>query len=1499
MSDVSVDPKIFETLSEKLDLLAKNIEYLYEASNRIANRDERRGRGNDLPYIMNFDNIKDDIFRGRGFRYYNESSETERENYRSNLERERENNRQDRKEAINKNRENRKELDELRDKRTSLKDKKRHQKNELKSLEAKHRKGEISDSEYAQKRTEIEKDLNETLKELVDNLKKRQTKSSDISKTDSRIQTAKDNIANIDNKLNNLEASYNNDVDEKRNSIINQAWSGMTDKEKARYDNNITQFAEAKSAQHEYNERNDERQEVSRMVQNSGLENTAFGRITQNAINRNQKFDNIKNFGRQLSKEGGAARLSKQLFGAGKGASFATKAFSGLGGIMGKFGKLMGGPVVGGIMMAIDAIKAIAKVAFDAANEWAKINAEMIKMQTEQERIQFEQAKQHLILNTQAEVEKISIAGDLAVKHTEMMSQNFLEGLSIQNEAFVKSMEIGTGAMTMGVAQTAYNAAEASIDQAAKMRKYEVHQGQRGASFEWQKAQRELQGESKLASIAAEKEVADVQARVDIAKTQHEYNQFLNNEVFKGASNPLSGSGAVALTSPLRDETGNTTTGVKGEGNTNAITGQSASVTGVKGNTDPLVTESNKHGIWTNIGAGASGSSNDGFQAENDEIFRNMSQKILQDVEATKVKTESFYNVATTQMEYQTQMAQIQVDTAAKEAEAVIDAATAVEKNWLKVTQTVENWVRKFDERMNDVGLNIGMWRKESMSAFKEGHLQTVKDIAQKYGKSEEQIVQYQNMFAETSGRNKLLGGKDLSRTAALGTLVGDDAAAAKYISEMEFFNQSAADAADTIFEDMKNVNKLGLNARKYMKDVTANLKLANKYNFKEGTKSLREMVKWAQQTKFNMQSLSGMLEKVQEGGIEGVITQSAGFQVLGGMAAINSDPLGMLYDAWSDPQAYAKRMQDMTKGFGTFNKKTGETEFNMPESMQIAQIAKLQGRSPEELREEIARRNQTKAIKDQLNGQQKKNFNEDQLAAISNAATYDKNTGRWKVNMLNHQTHEIESKDISEIDNTNIKDLVSEDHDQKMEQMVGELVSLVAKERGEQTLEMADQAAMDYKKTMDELNKRLVIIHNDYILNRDKIHKEILQKQREITDSTKNFLDQFATNIDDDTSKIAKETDKIRQKASDITSALQSVAQTVNAANEAINKSFAEKLENFQGSVDKAASNANAKLQGNKQAQEQANANNRYQTVMKELTNNVSSVELKERIDNYNKAKQKYGALNTITAKEADKKGGYREALDLGTGNKEILNLLKKHKLITHDATSDLTPEELETVFQAMEYLISSQSDLTKSDKKAKSDTKSLGSTNQRSGGGYMNSNMHFDAVMSGNGKSMYTEASEVTSIKDGSVTLAQTHPEDTGIFAKTGGPFDKLFEGVFGKISAVYDTLKGEQRYGTWREISQAPIEKYGNLPQSSKHEEEETYRSPRSNSTINNNDINVNINGKLTLDSGNQSVDVMNLLRTNPDLVRRITELIILQLSNNENGGKHDMFSNRYYR
>ena len=61
----------------------------------------------------------------------------------------------------------------------------------------------------------------------------------------------------------------------------------------------------------------------------------------------------------------------------------------------------------------------------------------------------------------------------------------------------------------------------------------------------------------------------------------------------------------------------------------------------------------------------------------------------------------------------------------------------------------------------------------------------------------------------------------------------------------------------------------------------------------------------------------------------------------------------------------------------------------------------------------------------------------------------------------------------------------------------------------------------------------------------------------------------------------------------------------------------------------------------------------------------------------------------------------------------------------------------------------------------------------------------------------------------------------------------------------------------------------------------------------------DVNVNINGKLMLDGGGQQIDLLEILKNNPDLVRKITEVVVNQMSSNENGGKYEMFSNRFYR
>ena len=59
-----------------------------------------------------------------------------------------------------------------------------------------------------------------------------------------------------------------------------------------------------------------------------------------------------------------------------------------------------------------------------------------------------------------------------------------------------------------------------------------------------------------------------------------------------------------------------------------------------------------------------------------------------------------------------------------------------------------------------------------------------------------------------------------------------------------------------------------------------------------------------------------------------------------------------------------------------------------------------------------------------------------------------------------------------------------------------------------------------------------------------------------------------------------------------------------------------------------------------------------------------------------------------------------------------------------------------------------------------------------------------------------------------------------------------------------------------------------------------------------------MNLSINGKIELTGQNgQSVDIMSMLQSDPMFIRKITEMIVLQMNNNANGGRNEMFHNRF--
>ena len=189
------------------------------------------------------------------------------------------------------------------------------------------------------------------------------------------------------------------------------------------------------------------------------------------------------------------------------------------------------------------------------------------------------------------------------------------------------------------------------------------------------------------------------------------------------------------------------------------------------------------------------------------------------------------------------------------------------------------------------------------------------------------------------------------------------------------------------MYQMYKDVNKMGLSQKKVVKDVLANLKLANKYDFKNGTKGFIELAKWAENARFNLGALGGSIEKVQSGGLEGTITQAARLQVLGGNFAMAANPMAMTYEALADPEAYAKRMKNSFSGLGTLNQTTGETKFGLTDNLRIRAAAEAWGISVEDAKNMIREDNKKQVVRKQMGGSR---LNPDQQDAVINKAQRD-----------------------------------------------------------------------------------------------------------------------------------------------------------------------------------------------------------------------------------------------------------------------------------------------------------------------------------------------------------------------------------------------------------------------------------------------------------------------------------------------------------------------------
>lgn len=436
-----------------------------------------------------------------------------------------------------------------------------------------------------------------------------------------------------------------------------------------------------------------------------------------------------------------------------------------------------------------------------------------------------------------------------------------------------------------------------------------------------------------------------------------------------------------------------------------------------------------------------------------------------------------------------------------KQTEAFLTNIANITKPWDELYKQTSDFVLNINKAGKIFGVTVGFTSDKFANTILDMSQKTVvkgNTLAKVFGKEVEKIPEYMDNYISTSGRAVGLSANDIGNIMATGRLFGmSGQESTQLYGSMNVFNTSVTSAADSMGIMYHQITRMGLSTKKFGKDLVQNLKLAQKYNFKGGVDNMMKLTKWAQQTRFNLNSAASFADSILEGTLSEALEKSARLQVLGGAAAIYSDPLGMLYDAGANVGDLARRQAAMFSDLtGTFNAKTGETDFSWYENKMIRERAKAAGLNVEDVFNQIRQTNKQGVIDKLLGG-----MDEEDRIAIGNRATYNKKKGRWEVTDIKGNVHDIQEYKNNE---ARIDDLLPKDTQEAM--LVVAEKSLSHLERTDNYVEHIATKLGAEKKTVifETVDRELSELQNFYNNNWDKVNTAWEQARKFSEDSFK-----------------------------------------------------------------------------------------------------------------------------------------------------------------------------------------------------------------------------------------------------------------------------------------------------------------------------------------------------------------------------------------------------------
>lgn len=253
----------------------------------------------------------------------------------------------------------------------------------------------------------------------------------------------------------------------------------------------------------------------------------------------------------------------------------------------------------------------------------------------------------------------------------------------------------------------------------------------------------------------------------------------------------------------------------------------------------------------------------------------------------------------------------------------------------------------EMDKAMKKSALSMNILSKQSDS-FRDDIKMAAKDTVS-MGVGIEELSAMQSDYSQELGRAVMLSKDGLKAMSSIAAATGLGAeGTSKMAADMEQQGISAERTRDFIEQTVNDAHKMGINAYKVIKNVQQNIKLLNKYNFKDGIRGLAKMAETTAKLGVDMNAFTNIADKLFD--IDGAVEMSAQLQVMGGAWAKLSDPFKLMSLARNDMNGLTEEIGKAAEASVFFNKKAGDFEISAMEMHKLRKIAEQTGIAYEDL---------------------------------------------------------------------------------------------------------------------------------------------------------------------------------------------------------------------------------------------------------------------------------------------------------------------------------------------------------------------------------------------------------------------------------------------------------------------------------------------------------------------------------------------------------------------